>query len=152
MQILRLCFDSTVWNALLNNEPNKDVDAIRSWMQFIVDGKAELLVPTIVVSEVYANPDQEVLLQFERLLMRSSIVNIDISQSIGKRSGLLRRKVLNDGKKLKAFDSLIIASAEHYSAKKIFSYDADFLRCNGKYDIQASICKPEDGHDHPLFK
>ena len=152
MQILRLCFDSTVWNALLNDESDKDVDAIRSWMQVISDGKAELLVPAIVVSEVFANPDQAVLSLFEKLLMRSCIVNIDVSQTIGQKSGLLRRKVLKDGKKLKAFDSLIIAAAEHYSAKMIFSYDTDFLRCTGKYDIQAKICRPEDGHDHPLFK
>lgn len=147
----RICFDSSVWNALLNRESGSDLASIASWLRSVESGSNTLFVPTVVIAEVAANPDVAKLEVLEKALLRSTVHQLDLTTAIAKASGLLRRKVLNSGMKLKALDSLIIASAEHHSATHVFSYDPDFLRCNRKYDIRSMICKPEQGFDEPLF-
>ena len=62
---VRVCFDSSLWNALFNQEEDKDLSAVQSWIQQIDTRKATLLIPSIVVTEVFAHPDEVIVKKFD---------------------------------------------------------------------------------------
>jgi len=147
----RVCFDSSVWNALLNQEEDKDLSSVQSWIKQIDTRKAILLIPSVVVTELFAHPDESSVKVFEAFLSRSSVEQLDLTVAIAKKGGQLRRRLLDNGMNLKTPDALVIAIADHHRANVVFSFDIGMLRCNGLFGIQAKICIPSDGHDHPLF-
>ena len=148
---VRVCFDSSLWNALFNQEEDKDLSAVQSWIQQIDTRKATLLIPSIVVTEVFAHPDEVIVKKFDAFLSRSNVEQLDLTVAIARKGGQLRRRLLDANMNLKTPDAIVIAIADHHSADKIFSFDHGMLRCNGLFGIQAKICLPSDGHEHPLF-
>ena len=148
---VRVCFDSSLWNALFNQEEDKDLSAVQSWIQQIDTRKATLLIPSIVVTEVFAHPDEVIVKKFDAFLSRSNVEQLDLTVAIARKGGQLRRRLLDANMNLKTPDAIVIAIADHHSANMIFSFDHGMLRCNGLFGIQAKICLPSDGHEHPLF-
>lgn len=149
---MKLCFDSSVWNALINLEVNKDLDSIRAHLQGIEKGTHKLLVPVVVAAEVYAHADPTKVDLFERLCLRTSIELIDLTAPAAKTAGQLRRHAKDSLQvSIKTPDALIIASADLNRCDQLHSFDTGILRCDGKFGLKVRICRPEEGFDQPLF-
>jgi predicted nucleic acid-binding protein len=148
----RVCFDSSVWNAIINRESHHDLISIEGWMTKIDSKKAKLLVPSIVVAELNAHPDQKSVQVFESYLLRSEVEQLDITTSIAKRAGQLRRRMREEGGlSIKLPDVLIVAAADWHRADLILSVDAGILRCDGQFELSPKIGRPNTGHNQPLL-
>ena len=147
----RICFDSSVWNAILNNETHRDLFSIQAWVAKVEKGEARLLVPSIVICEIAAHPDVKQVILFEQMLNSVHVEQLDITTPIAKKAGELRRLLLANKLKIKTPDALIIAASDYHKANYIFSFDDGILRCNGKYNIAAEKGLPSKGHNQPLL-
>jgi predicted nucleic acid-binding protein len=147
----RVCFDSSIWNAILNAEEDKDLVSIQGWIKKIEAKNATLLVPAIVVTELWTHPDEEKVKLFEAFLLRDNVSRLDITNEIAKNAGRLRRLVVQDKEKLKTPDALIVVAADYHHATYILSVDKHILRCNGKYGLKATIGLPSLGHNQGLL-
>ncbi len=151
MEYRRVCFDSSVWNAIVNREERHDLASIEGWIASIDTGKAKLLVPSIVIAELAAHPRQDKVHLFESILDRSNVEQLDITTSIARKAGQLRRKIIDAGLSIKLPDLLIVASADYHRADLILTVDSNILRCDGEFDLTAKIGLPSTGHNQPLF-
>ena len=151
MDYTRVCFDSSVWNAIINRDQHHDLISIEGWMTKIDSKKAKLLVPSIVIAELAAHPDQKRVLVFESYLLRSEVEQLDITTSIARMAGQLRRRMLNEGLSIKLPDALIVAAADWHRADLILSVDAGILRCDGQFELSPKIGNPSTGHNQPLL-
>lgn len=147
----RVCFDTNAWISILNQESHIDLDSLMLWAGKVQDGKATLLVPAIVSTEVGAGPDEASIRQFENALKQPYVEQIDITHSIGLRAGKLRRQVLDHGWKLKTPDAMVVIAAETFRANFILSTDKDVIRLDGNFGLRAKIGPPSTGLDLPLF-
>lgn len=151
MLYARVCFDSSIWNAIINQEEEHDLLSIQSWIKMIELGKATLLIPSIVITELAAHPIQDRVKLFELFLLRSDVEQLDITSAIASNAGKLRRQVIGAGQKMKTPDALIVAAAAYHRADLILSIDPHILRCDGKFGLAPKIGPPATGHDQPLF-
>lgn len=147
----RVCFDSDSWISILNQETHVDLESLMVWAKKIQEGKATLLVPAIVSTEVGADPDDSKLIQFENAMKQPYVEQIDITHAIGMKAGKLRRDVLNHGWKLRTPDAIVVAAAETFRASYVISTDKDVLRLDGNFGLRAKIGPPSTGFDMPLF-
>lgn len=140
-----ICFDTSIWSASFNKDATKDLRSINRWMERIVEGEAKLLVPSIVMAEVAANPDANKVQTFKRFLLNSFVDSVDITTGIAEKAGELRRRVINDGRTVHTPDALIAAAAEHHHCDYLFSFDSDLLRMDRKYLLSVRIVEPSFG-------
>ena len=152
MDYTRVCFDSSVWNALVNREPHHDLTSIDGWITKIDSKKAKLLVPSIVIAELAAHPDKKLFDVFEAYLNKTQVEILDITTSIAKRAGQLRRRMKNERLlNIKLPDVLIVAAADCHRADLILSVDAGILRCDGQFELSPKIGRPNTGFNQPLL-
>lgn len=149
----RVCFDTSAWSALLNREVDKDLESLDSWLKRIDLNRAILIVPAIVLCEAYAHPDQNMVDRFEGALLRSNVELIDISMSLAKAGGLLRKAVKADGMNIKTPDAIVVATANLFRADYLITCDSrHIVRMDGKYNLSPKIGLPAVGHDQSLFE
>jgi len=153
MSVPKICFDAMLWDAILTGDTSKDLDSCRGWMKRATEMKVSVVVPTIIVAEVHANPDRNAVEQFRKTLSLPCIKIVDVSVGIAEFSGDLRREVLNKKWELKAFDSLVIATAEKAGCKYVFSEDGRVQRMDRYHCLTVRCVPPHEGlDDHPLFE
>ncbi len=148
---VRFCFDTSAWIAFLNSEEAHDLDSIKAWMKKFDSGQARMLIPSIVVSELFAGPATEKAEIVEKFMLRPEVEALDITPPIAKIGGVLRRSVINDGMKLKTPDALIIAAADYHKADYIISVDSHICRMDGRFGLTSKIGLPITSHELPLF-
>lgn len=150
-RLVRVCFDTSVWIAILEKDQDHDLASITGWIDRVDRQKATLLFPTVVLCELFSSRDDARQRIIDLYLQRPNVELLDLTLSIAKAGALLRVDADSDRLKLKTPDALIIASASHHRADILISCDRGIVRLDGQYGIKCKIGLPACGFDQPLF-
>ncbi len=137
-------WDSCIFLAWLNQEPDKDLIAIEYYLRLSANGKIELGCSTISRAEVLflIRNDRKKQDQWRKILDDPGIREVNVREDIAERAVELRDAVHRRGGKLSLADALIIASAELIGAKELQSYDSDLIQLNGQGIVALPIQPP----------
>jgi predicted nucleic acid-binding protein len=152
----RYCWDSCVFISLLTGTGRtpEELASLRDLERLSDNGDITIFTPSITLIEVlecYLTPEQEVL--FQEILKRSRVYMTSVSHRVAQKAREIRNHYRAQGLEIAVPDAIHIATAIHYDATALHTYDGcgkrprktDLLRLAtpliGKYDL--TICKPE---------
>lgn len=134
----RISFDTSIVISILTNNrgghrPTDEWEGIKELAEDVNSGRAQLILPTIIFSELLpSHLGKETIDQLDRLFRRKSVELHDLTYRIARRSAELRDTGrLGSGRALKAVDSIFIATAELANAEELFSADPDIYKAVG---------------------
>ena len=141
------CWDTTLFIALMNEEPGTPFDVIDVISDELDDGKAVLLIPTIVFAEIWeAKHSTEALKLIDAYLKNDNVIVEELSVEIARKAADIRQKIKKEtGKKYKLADAIVIATALEKKADVVHALDREDLLClSGKEIVYGmKICRPE---------
>ncbi len=92
-----IAWDSSVWFALLKQEPGPYLSFINSIAEEVDDGTVDLWVPVVVIAELSYGEStalkQGVFRKVQQFLEKSNVVVCDLTQASATLSGALRHTV-----------------------------------------------------------
>ncbi|HZZ37743.1 MAG TPA: PIN domain-containing protein [Acidobacteriaceae bacterium] len=151
----RYCWDSCVFISLLTKlgRTDEELAHLVALETLCDDGDVYIFTPSITLIEVLAcklTPEQETL--FQGMLQRSNVEVVSVSRRIATIAREIRNHYRMIGEEIAVPDSIHIATAIHFGATALHTYDGcgkrkrkmDLLSLPvpiiGKYDL--TICKP----------
>lgn len=142
----RIAFDTSVFVALFEGQQTHDLRAIAGLVDDIDAGRAILLVPTVVIGELFCKATN--IERFEQFLQGASVVVCDLTEPAAKLAGRIREDCLSRHDfKPGMPDTLIAASAQQFQATKIYTLDEPMLRLHRCELVTVAIGRP-DGQQH----
>lgn len=132
----------------------EDLAALKEMETLFDDGEIYIFTPSITLIEVLAcklSPEEEA--RFQSLLLRSNMEVVSVTRRIANIAREIRSHYRANGDEIAVADSIHIATAIHFEATALHTYDGcgkrtrktDLLKLAvpiiGKYDLL--ICKPE---------
>ena len=154
----RVYWDACVWIAIVNEEravpqgDNKPVEnrfsMCKSFIERATDGEFEIIVSAFILAEICKSPKakSENQSKLPTFLDHNFILMVPVDKDIGLKAQNLQLSGLYG---LKPADAIHIASAQRANVTEIHSFDADFLRLDGRITANngkpIKICKPGEG-------
>lgn len=150
------CWDACVFISVLTGigRTDDDLKNLRALAALVDSGDVRICTPTITIIEVLAcqmTPEQEGL--FQDFLNRSNVEVVSVSRKIAEKAREIRNCYHQNNLEIAVPDSIHLATAIHYEAIALHTYDGcgkrrrktDLLALDipliGKYNLK--ICKPE---------
>jgi len=138
----RIAFDTSVFIAFFEHQIAHDIGAIQNMVDEVDSGRVRLVVPTLVIAELYCKTANSHLID---AFMRSpSVLVTDLTISAAKLAGSAREYCIDSlGFKPGMPDTLITASSQFGGADTIFTCDAPMLRLAGCNKFTIKIKPPQ---------
>ena len=125
------CWDTTLFIALMNEEPGTPFDVIDVISDELDKGLAVLLVPTVVFAEIWeAKHSSEALKIIDAYLKNDNVIVEELSVDIARKAADIRQRIkASTGKKYKLADAIVIATALCMKADVVPGQSHHFLGC-----------------------
>jgi len=121
-------WDTSVFIAWIAEEQDKPLADIQVVVEEINFGKAVLIVPVTVYTEILRTKyTQEQLDKFDGFLKRSNVIRVDTTFPIAQKASRIRGMGEAENRKIKTPDAIIMATAILYKADVLHSFDPDQL-------------------------
>jgi predicted nucleic acid-binding protein len=143
-KLVKYCWDTSVFIAWIAEEEDKPLADIGTVADEISSGKAVLIVPVTIYSEILeTRHTEEQLRRFEQFLKRSEVIVADTTVPIAQKASAIRSKGEAEGRKIKTPDATVLATAILYKADVLHSFDPHLLNLNGSSIVDGlRITKP----------
>jgi len=141
----KIYWDSDVFISLIDDDADR-MDAIRCVIDEIENGKAIIIVSTLVRVEVLPNKRvPELERKFENFLKNWEQVR---EVAIDRRVIEVAKRIRESGKNVKTPDAIHLATAIVHGAPIFHTYDKPLIRLSGAAEIRGlTVCEPPK----PLF-
>jgi predicted nucleic acid-binding protein len=121
---IRYSWDTSVFIAWMAEEQDKPLADIQVVVEEINTGKAVLIVPVTVYTEILRTKyTQEQLDKFDGFLKRSNVIKVDTTFPIAQKASRIRAMAEAENRRIKTPDATIIATAILYKAEVLHSFD-----------------------------
>jgi predicted nucleic acid-binding protein len=131
------CWDTSVFIAWLKEEPNKPLADIEAVVSEIDGNKAVLVVPVTIFTEMQESKfTKDEWDRFQKTVRRSSVVVADTTPAIARRGSQLRDRVEATGRKLRAADATIIATAIVYRVSALHTFEPKHIALSGTAEVE----------------
>lgn len=154
-----ISWDSCVFLAWFLQEPKKPLEDISSWLSDISKNKVGLIISAVVCAEVLDKAGENTAGQdFRKYAKRYGIVRANVDWKIAEMAVQYRQRACialskhEVSKGIKAPDALIAATAVHFKAEVLHSFDPVLLEMSGTEIIDGLIVEePMYPANQPLF-
>jgi len=143
------CFDTSVLLAWFKEEKDAPLNEIESLINDVHTGKAVLLVPATVVTEIL-DVNNSASEQLEEFLERDNVVHCDITLPVSRQARKVRERGAtlpkkHQARKIKTPDAQIIAVAIVYEADALYSMEPKHHSLSGSKIVDGLvIMSPRD--------
>lgn len=152
------CFVDFLSNNAKGDRSEEEMHGLATVAASIDRGRTVMIVPVVVYTEILqSGMGERAFNDFERYTQRSNVQVVDLNIVLARTGQQLRDSVARDGFKLDTVDSLFVATALHYNAQQLHTFDDKVLRFNGRFGLptriqKLTICRPglSPGEDIPL--
>lgn len=127
-----LCWDTSVFLAWLNEEPNAPLGDIDLLVQRIERVEATLIVPVTIYMEIlHAKHKPEQIAAFEEFLRRSNVIKVETTFPIAQKVQEIRSRAIAASRSIKTPDATIIATAIVHKADVLHTLDDRTIALSG---------------------
>lgn len=138
----RIAFDTSVFIAHFEQQQKHELDLIRGIVDDIDAGRVLLVVPTIVIAELFSKAGNLQLV--EAFLKSPSVVICDLTEPAARLAGQVREDCINKlGFKPGMPDTLIATSAQQFGADTLYTVDDPMLRLDRSSLLTISVKRPD---------
>jgi predicted nucleic acid-binding protein len=138
----RIAFDTTIFIAYFEQQQIHPLDVIANMVDEVDGGRALLIVPTVVIAELFCKGTNTQLV--DAFLRNPSVLVTDLTEPAAKLAGSVRDDCISNlGFKPGMPDTLIAATAQFGIADTLYTVDDPMLRLDRSALFTIGIKRPE---------
>jgi predicted nucleic acid-binding protein len=123
----RIAFDTSIFVAHFEQQNDHPLDLIQGLVDDIDTGRVMLLVPTIVIAELFCK--RKNIEPLELFLKSPSVIVCELTEKAAKVAGAIRDDCISQHDfKPGMPDTLIVATSQQFSASAVYTVDDPMLR------------------------
>jgi predicted nucleic acid-binding protein len=136
-----IAFDTSIFVAHFEQQAEHPLELIAGLVEDVDAGRVRLLLPTVVIAELFMNPGNVTPIQ--AFLDSPSVLVAELNEKAARLAGEIR-KDCHASKRFKPRtpDTLIVATAQEFGADTLYTVDEPLVKLNKSDKVTIKICPP----------